>query len=49
MVEDFEIYNIIKEQEDTARAAEELLHAANRNGGRDNITAIVIDPFSDRA
>ncbi len=49
MVEDFEIYNIIKEQEDTARAAEELLHAANRNGGRDNITVIVIDPFSDRA
>ena len=49
MVEDDEINRIIKERRDISGAAEELVQTANQNGGRDNITVILIDPFSDRA
>lgn len=49
MIEDEEINRIIKEQENLSGAAEELIRTANQNGGRDNITVIIIDPFSDRA
>lgn len=49
MIEDEEINRIIKEQESLSKAAEELIRTANQNGGRDNITVIIIDPFSDRA
>ena len=45
MVEDDEIYRIITEQKDTKRIAERLVQEANRNGGKDNITVTVIDPF----
>ncbi len=47
MVEDGDIRTIIKGQRDTAEKAEKLIHAANQNGGKDNITVVVIDPFSD--
>ncbi|MBC5714077.1 Stp1/IreP family PP2C-type Ser/Thr phosphatase [Roseburia sp. BX1005] len=47
MVEDSEIRTIIKGQRDTAEKAERLILAANANGGKDNITVVVIDPFSD--
>ena len=47
MVEDEDIRRIIKGQRDTAEKAEKLIEAANRNGGKDNITVVVIDPFSD--
>ena len=49
MIEDEEINRIIREQENLSAAAEELIRTANQNGGRDNITVIIIDPFSDRA
>lgn len=49
MIEDEEINRIIREQESLSGAAEELIRTANQNGGRDNITVIIIDPFSDRA
>lgn len=49
MIEDEEINRIIREQENLSGAAEELIRTANQNGGRDNITVIIIDPFSDRA
>ena len=49
MIEDCEINRIIKEQKTLSEAAEELIRTANQNGGRDNITIIIIDPFSDRA
>lgn len=45
MVEDDAIWKIIREQSDVAVAAKRLIKAANQNGGRDNITVIVIDPF----
>lgn len=47
MVEDVDIRSIMKSQRDIAEQAEQLVETANENGGRDNITVIVIDPFSD--
>jgi protein phosphatase len=44
MVEDEDIRRIIKAQRDAAEKAERLVAAANENGGRDNITVVVIDP-----
>ena len=47
MVDDEEIRKIIKGQRDSAEKAEKLIEAANQNGGKDNITVVVINPFSD--
>ena len=47
MVEDDAIRNIIRGQRDIAEKAEKLVETANRNGGKDNITVVVIEPFSD--
>lgn len=47
MIEDNEIRNIVNSQRDIAEKVEKLVFAANDNGGYDNITAIVIEPFSD--
>lgn len=47
MLEDEEIRRIIKGQRDTAEKAERLVERANAKGGKDNITVVVIDPFSD--
>ena len=47
MVEDDVIRNIINGQRDIAEKAEKLVETANRNGGKDNITVVVIEPFSD--
>jgi protein phosphatase len=47
MIEDEEIRSIIMGQRDIAEQAEKLVETANRNGGKDNITVIVIEPFSD--
>ena len=47
MLEDSEISIIIKSQRDVAGKAEELVKAANNNGGKDNIAVIVIEPFAD--
>lgn len=46
MVEDEEIRRIVKGQRDMAEIAERLVDTANQNGGRDNITVVVIDPLS---
>lgn len=48
MIEDAEIGRIIRKQGTLFDAAEELIKTANQNGGRDNTTVIIIDPFSDR-
>lgn len=45
MVDDTAIYRIIKEKSTVEEQVETLVHTANQNGGRDNITAIVIRPF----
>lgn len=47
MVEDEEIRNLIMGQRDIAEKAERLVETANRNGGKDNVTVVVIEPFSD--
>lgn len=47
MIEDEEIRRIVKSQRDVAEITEKLVLTANRNGGKDNITVVVIDPFSD--
>lgn len=43
MLEDEEIKLIIKKQRDVIEKAEELVKAANQNGGRDNITVTIIE------
>lgn len=47
MIEDEDIRRIIKGQRDIAEKAEKLVETANHNGGRDNITVVVIEPFSN--
>ena len=46
MVEDESIRRIILGGRDLAEKAEKLVEAANGNGGRDNITVVLIDPFA---
>ena len=47
MVRDEEIRQIILGQRDIVEKAEKLGKTANKNGGRDNITVVLIEPFSD--
>ncbi|MDD6307687.1 MAG: Stp1/IreP family PP2C-type Ser/Thr phosphatase [Clostridiales bacterium] len=47
MVEDSEIKRIVLGQRDIVEKAEKLVETANRNGGKDNITVVLIEPFSD--
>ncbi len=46
MLEDEEMRMIIKRQRDIVEMAEELVKAANENGGKDNISVILVDPFA---
>lgn len=47
MVEDEEILRILNGQGILKRRVEELVRLANQNGGKDNISAIVVEPFAD--
>lgn len=47
MLEDGEIHRILGGRESVEEKAEELVKAANNNGGRDNIAVIIIEPFAD--
>ena len=47
MLEDEEIFEIVKNEDSIADKAEELIGVANNNGGKDNITVILIDPFAN--
>lgn len=47
MVEDHVIQKILHEQEELTRKAEKLVELANKNGGKDNITVIIIEPNLD--
>ncbi len=47
MIEDEEIFKILKEKKDTVEGIDCLIETANGNGGNDNITVVVIEPFSD--
>lgn len=47
MIPDDEICMIIKEQRDIEEMGEKLVKAANNNGGKDNISVIIINPFAN--
>lgn len=47
MIEDEEIRMIMNGQRDVVEKAEELVKVANRNGGKDNIAVIIIEPFAN--
>ena len=47
MIEDEEIRMLLLSRNDIAGKAEALVAAANQNGGKDNITVILIEPFAD--
>ena len=47
MLEDEDMRMIVKRQRDVVEMAEKLVEAANENGGKDNISVILIDPFAD--
>ena len=44
MVEDYDIKKIVKDNESIEDAVRELIKQANENGGKDNISAILIEP-----
>lgn len=46
MLEDEEIRMIMNKQRDIVEKAQELVKAANNNGGKDNIAVILIEPFA---
>lgn len=46
MLEDREIHMILGSQGSVEEKAEELVRAANNNGGKDNIAVIIIEPFA---
>ena len=47
MIEDEEIRMVLNGQRDVVEKTEELIKTANRNGGKDNIAVIIIEPFAD--
>lgn len=47
MIEDEIIYRILKKGTSLKHRVEELIETANQNGGKDNISAIVIEPLAD--
>ena len=47
MIEDEDIRMILLGQKDIVGKAEALVEAANRNGGKDNISVVLIEPFAD--
>lgn len=46
MVEDEEIYTIVKTSRDIVEAVERLVEKANVNGGNDNIGVVLAEPFA---
>ncbi len=47
MLEDEEIRMILNGQRDIVEKAQELVKAANNNGGKDNISVVIIEPFAE--
>ena len=46
MLEDEQIRLIVNGQRDIVEKTQELIKAANENGGSDNISVILIEPFA---
>lgn len=47
MVDDEDIRRIIAGQRDVVEKAMRLVQAANENGGKDNITVVIVNPFGE--
>ncbi len=47
MLEDEEIFQIVKSSRDIVEAVEQLIERANDNGGNDNIGVVIAKPFED--
>lgn len=47
MIEDDEIYRIVKSSRDLVEATQRLIERANDNGGKDNIGVVLAEPFAD--
>lgn len=47
MVDDDEIFQIVKSSRDIVEAVENLIQRANENGGADNIGVILAEPYAD--
>lgn len=47
MIDDENIKKIVLGQRDIVEIAEKLVDTANENGGKDNITVVLIEPFSE--
>ncbi len=47
MIEDAVIREIVLGREEIAGKVKKLVETANENGGRDNITVVLIEPFSE--
>ena len=47
MVEDEDMFDIVKGARDVVEAVQMLIEKANSNGGRDNIGVIVAEPLAD--
>lgn len=47
MVDDEEIFAIIKGARDIVEAGQSLIDRANANGGKDNIGVVLAQPYSD--
>ena len=46
MIEDEDIRRIVLSQRDIVERTEKLIETANENGGRDNITVVLLEPFA---
>lgn len=47
MVEDYTMQDILSSSNNIEESAEKLVSLANENGGRDNISVIIIEPFTN--
>lgn len=47
MLDDEEIYRVVKSSRDVVEAVTKLIDKANENGGRDNIGVVLVEPFED--
>ena len=47
MLDDDEMYRIVKSSRDIVEATERLIDRANDNGGKDNIGVVLAEPFAD--
>lgn len=47
MIEDEELFHIVKNSRDVVEAVERLIERANQNGGNDNIGVVIVDVFAD--